>query len=103
MSVNDIGRAVIGDILPCEPSGGFGPTTLEACWLTGQTKPVVTVGTERPLKARLVPMLYATSVQGVNSAELRIHNADLVAATSERQSLPFEEDPSHRSGGRPIP
>ena len=103
MSVYDVGRAVIDDILPREPSGRFGPTASEACGLTGQAKPIVTVGAEWPFEARLVPMLYATAVQGVNSAELRIYNPDIVAGTSERQSLTLEEDPSHRSRGRLIP
>ncbi len=68
MSVYDVGLAMIGDVHPREPSGHFGPTAPEACRLTGQAEPVVTVGAERALEACLAPMLYATAVQGVNSA-----------------------------------
>ena len=96
MGMYDVRSSVISNVHPCEPSGHFRPTTPEAHGLPRQAKPVIPVGAKRPLEPRLVPTLYAPSVERVDTTQLRICDSYIVPAVDERQRLMLEEDPSHR-------
>ena len=103
MRMEYVRGTVAGDIHAGQATGQLRPTASEPRRLPGKPESVITVGAYRPLRQRLVAILYSSAVQCVDSAELRIYDSNFVASVGQCQRLLFEKDPLHGKRRCSIP
>ena len=99
----DFRGTVLSDVHAGQAPGHLGPTASEPRRLPRKPESIVPVRSYRPVRERLVAILYSSPVERVDSAEFRIHDTDLVPRVGECQSLLSEKNSPHGNRWRSIP